>query len=197
MYNKAASNLGVVLAARNINLVYGGGSLGLLGSVAIAASLGGSKVLGVILKPLAAKRINGMPLGSELQVTSMHEKIGNMLKNADALIALPGGLGTLEEIFNVASWAELNLHQKPLGLLNVNGFYDGLLSFLDHAVEQEFIKPAARRILVSAPTAEQLIDQLTAYVSEPDPLIQEIVWNTRDNKKRKELDKGLDLTLRL
>lgn len=196
-YLSAANNLGRVLAARNINLVYGGGSLGLMGVVAASAHVGGSKVLGIIPKALAEKKITGGTLGNELQVSSMHERMANMLYNSDAFIALPGGLGTLEEIFNIASWSQLCIHQKPLGLLNVNGFYDGLLSFLDHLVEQEFISPSVRKILISSPTAEQMIDQLLAYVPEPDPLLSHINWNTKDSRKKQKANDGLDLTLRL
>ena len=135
-YLKAAVELGKTLAARKINLVYGGGSLGLRGSVAVTATVAGSSVLGIMLKPLAANRdIIGMTIGNEFQVMSIHERMRYMLLNADAFVALPGGFETFEEIFNNVSWTHFNMHKKPLDLLNVNGFYDGLLSFLDHAVE--------------------------------------------------------------
>ena len=196
-YMDAANNLGALLAARGINLVYGGGNMGLLACVATAATLGGCTPLGIIPKAFAAKKFYGVTLGTELQVISLHEKMANLMNNTDAFIALPGGLGTLEEIFNTASWAQLCLHHKPLGLLNVNGFYDGLLSFLDHAVEQQFMKPSARRIFISAPTAEQLIEKLLAYVPEPDPLMHEFASSVQDSRKRKERDSGLDLTLHL
>jgi hypothetical protein len=87
-----------------------------------------------------------------------------MFDHADTFIALPSGLGTLEEIFHISSWAHLNIHQKPIGLLNVNGFYDNLLSFLDHVVEQNFLTSSARQIIISAATAEQLIDQLQSFI---------------------------------
>jgi len=87
-----------------------------------------------------------------------------MFDHDDAFIALPGGLGTLEEIFHTSSWAQLNIHQKPISLLNVNGFYDHLLSFLDHAVEQNFLTSSARQIIISTTTAEQLINQLQAFI---------------------------------
>lgn len=116
----------------------------------------------------------------------MHARMTNMLYNVDALIAIPGGLGTLEEVFNVISWSQLCFHQKPLGLLNVNGFYDGLLSFLNHLVKQEFISRSTRKILISAPTANQLIDQMLAYVPEPDPIISSVSWNTQDSRKKQK-----------
>ena len=106
-----------------------GGNLGLRGSVAVTASVAGSSVLGIMLKPLAVWRdIIGMTIGNEFQVMSMHERMRYMLLNADAFVALPGGFETFEEIFNIASWTHFNIHKKSLGLLNVNGFYDGLLS---------------------------------------------------------------------
>ena len=189
---EAAHNLGKLLAEKNIHLVYGGGSLGLMGCVASAAYLGGSKVLGIIPRPLAAKVITGKTIGDEFRVSSMHERMVYILMNTDAFIALPGGFGTLEEIFGVASWAQLNIHQKPIGLLNVNNFFDPLIRFVDLAVEQNFISPTARRNLLSASTAEELINQLQAFVYQPDPVASQIDWSEEENKKRK-----LDLTLRL
>jgi uncharacterized protein (TIGR00730 family) len=136
---ESANHLGRVLAERKIHLVYGRDSLGLMGSVSIAAFLGGSQVLGVVPKALAEGDIIGKTVGEELQVSTMSEQLSVMFNHADAFIALPGGLGTLEEIFHISSWAQLKIHQKPIGLLNVNGFYNTLLSFLDHAVEQQFL----------------------------------------------------------
>ena len=134
IFVKEAHNLGQVLAERKINLLYGGGSLGLMGCVSTAAHVGGSKVLGIIPKSFTMGNIAGKTVGEEMQVLSMHERIAQMYLCANAFIALPGGLGTLEELFQMASWAPLRIHQKPICVLNVNGFYDGLLSLLDHAV---------------------------------------------------------------
>ena len=136
----------------------------------------------------------GMTIGNEFQVMSMHGKMTHMILNADAFVALPGGFETLEEIFNIAPWSHFNFYKKPLGLLNVNGFYDGLLSFLNPAVEQGFMTQANRRIHVSASSADELIDQLQNVVPEVDPLMSQLVWDSEasDNKKR-----ALDLTLRL
>ena len=122
----------------------------------------------------------------------MHKRIAKMMCNADAFIALPGGFGTLEEIFQVVSWAQLNMHHKPIGLLNVNNFFDGLLSFLDHAVEQRFISHSSRRLLISASNADELIDALQAFVHIPDPVIAQIDWTIEHRRKRK-----LDLDLHL
>jgi uncharacterized protein (TIGR00730 family) len=132
---ESANHLGQVLVERKIHLMYGGGSLGLMGGVSIAVFLGGSQVLGVVPKALAKGDIIGKTIGEELQVSTMSDRLNAMFNHADAFIALPGGLGTLEEIFHISSWAQLHIHHKPIGLLNVNGFYDNLLSFLDQAVK--------------------------------------------------------------
>ena len=115
-----------------------------------------------------------------------------MLTKFDAFIALPGGYGTLEEIFQIISWTQLNIHQKLIGLFNINNFFDDLLSFLDHAVEQKFISPLARRLLISASTADELIDKLQAFVYVSDPVMALMNWAEDKSKKRR-----LDLTLRL
>jgi len=171
---ESANHLGQVLAERKIHLVYGGGSLGLMGGVAIAAFLGGSQVLGVVPEALTKGDIIGKTIGEELQVSTMYDRLNAMFNHADAFIALPGGLGTLEEIFHISSWAQLHIHHKPIGLLNVNGFYDNLLSFLDQAVEQEFLTSLARQIIISAAAAEQLIDQLQSFIHVIDPSMSRI-----------------------
>ena len=189
----AANNLGRTLAERKIHLVYGGGSLGLMGSVAISAYVGGVKVLGVIPKYLTVQNITGMTIGDELKVSHIQDRMPNMLNNADAFIILPGGFGTLEELFQIVSWAQLNIHQKPIGILNVNGFYDGLLSFVDHAAKKGFISTSARRIIISAPTPDQLIDQLLAYVPKPDPVLANVDWSNRNNGRKRKLNLTLSL----
>jgi len=136
---ESANHLGQVLAKRKIHLVYKGGNLGLMGGVSIAVFLEVSQVLRVVPKALAKKDIIENTIGEELQVSTMSDRMNAMFNHVDAFIALPGGLGTLEEIFHIFSWAQLYIHHKPICLLNVNGFYDNLLSFLDQAVEQEFI----------------------------------------------------------
>ncbi|XP_052308298.1 probable cytokinin riboside 5'-monophosphate phosphoribohydrolase LOGL10 [Populus trichocarpa] len=190
---ESANHLGRVLAERKIHLVYGGGSLGLMGSVSIAAFLGGSQVLGVIPKALAEWDIIGKTVGEELQVSAMSERLSVMFNHADAFIALPGGLGTLEEIFHISSWAQLNIHQKPIGLLNVNGFYNTLLSFLDHAVEQQFLTFSARQILISAATAEQLIDELQSFIPVIDSSMSRLNWSITERRKKLRLDLSLSL----
>jgi hypothetical protein len=190
---ESANHLGRVLAERKIHLVYGGGSLGLMGSVSIAVFLGGSQVLGVIPKALAEGDIIGKTVGEELQVSTMSERLSVMFNHADAFIALPGGLGTLEEIFHISSWAQLNIHQKPIGLLNVNGFYNTLLSFLDHAVEQQFLTFSARQILISAATAEQLIDELQSFIPVVHSSMSRLNWSITERRKKLRLDLSLSL----
>ena len=190
---ESANHLGRVLAERKIHLVYGGGSLGLMGSVSIAAFLGGSQVLGVIPKALAEGDIIGKTIGEELQVSTMSERLSVMFNHAEAFIALPGGLGTLEEIFRISSWAQLNIHQKLIGLLNVNGFYNTLLSFLDHAVEQQFLTFSARQILISAATAEQLIDELQSFIPVVDSSMSQLNWSITERRKKLRLDLSLSL----
>jgi hypothetical protein len=111
--------------------------------VSIAVFLGGSQVLGVVPKALAKRDITGKTIREELQVPTMTDRLNAMFNHVDAFIGLPGDLGTLEEIFHISFWAQLHIHHKPIGLLNVNGFYDNLLSFLDQAVEHEFLTSSA------------------------------------------------------
>jgi len=123
----------------------------------------------------------------------MSERLSIMFNHADAFIALPGGLGTLEEIFHISSWAQLNIHQKPIGLLNVNGFYDHLLSFLEHVVEHNFLTSSARQIIISVATTEQLSDQLQAFIPVIDSFVSRIDWSTREGRKKLRLDLSLSL----
>ncbi|XVE95580.1 hypothetical protein REPUB_Repub02eG0110900 [Reevesia pubescens] len=125
-----------------------------MGCVATVAQLGGSRNLGIIPRALARRNIIGKIIGNEILVSCMHERMNIMIENADAFIALPGDFGTLEKIFQIASWAQLNIHKKPIGVLNVNGFYDNLFSFPDKAVEQRFISQATCQILVTATTPD-------------------------------------------
>jgi len=149
--------------------------------------------LGVIPKALTKRDIIGKIIGEELQNSTMYDWLNAMFNHADAFIALPGGLGTLEEIFHIFSWAQLHIHHKPIGLLNVNGFYDNLLSFLDQAVEQEFLTSSAWQIIISATTAEQLIDQLQSFIPVIDPSMSCINWSTKESRKKLRLDLSLRL----
>ncbi|XVF18938.1 hypothetical protein REPUB_Repub11eG0066800 [Reevesia pubescens] len=152
--------------------------------VATATHLGGSKVLCVIPRALAIGNTIGKTVGDEILVSYRHERINIMIANADAFIALPSSFGTLEEIFQIASWSQLSIHQKPIDMLNVNGFCDSLFSFLNHVVEQKFISQATRQILVTATTSEQLLDQLQAFVPNRDLPMALLNWDEDSSSKK-------------
>ncbi|CAN4109468.1 unnamed protein product [Withania somnifera] len=175
-YQQAAIDLGKELVERRIDLVYGGGSIGLMGLVSQAVHDGGRHVLGVIPKTLMPRELTGETIGEVRAVSGMHQRKAEMARQADAFIALPGGYGTLEELLEVITWAQLGIHQKPVGLLNVEGYYNSLLSFIDKAVDEGFISPTARRIIVSAPTAKELIRELEEHVPEKDEIISKLIW---------------------
>ncbi|XVE96319.1 hypothetical protein REPUB_Repub02eG0211200 [Reevesia pubescens] len=179
-YQEAAVELGKELVERRIDLVYGGGSVGLMGLVSQAVHDGGRHVLGVIPRTLMPREITGETVGEVRAVSDMHQRKAEMARQADAFIALPGGYGTLEELLEVITWAQLGIHRKPVGLLNVDGYYNSLLSFIDKAVDEGFISPTARRIIVSAPTAKQLVRQLEDYVPEHDEITSKLVWDEVD-----------------
>jgi hypothetical protein len=161
--------------------------------VSIVAFLGGSQVLGVVPTALAKKDLLEKTIREEIQVSTMSDRLNTIFKQADAFIALPGGLGILEEIFHISSWAQLYIHHKPIGLLNVNGFYDKLLSFLDQAMEQKFQTSSARQIIISTATAEQLIDQLQSFIPIIDPSMSRVNWSTKESRKKLRLDLSLCL----
>src|SRR5262245_26099204 len=161
----AATELGGALVARGYGLVYGGASIGLMGRVADTVLAAGGRVVGVMPDFLASKEIAHRGL-TELQITtSMHERKEAMASRADGFIALPGGFGTLEEFFEVITWAQLNLHAKPCGLLNVNGYYDDLLRFLDTAVERRLLRAENREMVLVAPDANGLLDRMQTYAA--------------------------------
>jgi uncharacterized protein (TIGR00730 family) len=161
-YAQAAIATGKVLASRGIGLVYGGAKVGLMGHIANAALVGGGEVIGVIPEKLQSKEIAHQGLTELFVVDSMHARKTMMAHLADAFIAMPGGWGTLEETFEILTWAQLRFHSKPLGLLNVRGFFDGLLAFSDHAVEEGFLMAEHRRLLISAGDPEVLLKSLEA-----------------------------------
>ncbi|KAF5747766.1 hypothetical protein HS088_TW05G00493 [Tripterygium wilfordii] len=180
-YQDAAVQLGKELVERRIDLVYGGGSVGLMGLVSQAVHDGGRHVLGFALSLLKILllQLTGETVGEVKTVSNMHQRKAEMARKADAFIALPGGYGTLEELLEVITWAQLGIHHKPVGLLNVEGYYNSLLSFIDKAVDEGFISPAARRIIVSAPTPKQLVRQLEEYVPEYDEVTSKLLWENQ------------------
>ncbi|GAA0151394.1 hypothetical protein Leryth_003613 [Lithospermum erythrorhizon] len=175
-YQLAAIQLGKELVERNIDLVYGGGSIGLMGLVSQAVFNGGRHVLGVIPTTLMPREITGESVGEVRAVSGMHQRKAEMARQADAFIALPGGYGTLEELLEVITWAQLGIHDKPVGLLNVDGYYNSLLSFIDKAVDEGFVTPSARHIIVSAPTAHELMSKLEEYVPTHNDSTPKLSW---------------------
>ncbi|KAJ6828965.1 cytokinin riboside 5'-monophosphate phosphoribohydrolase LOG1-like [Iris pallida] len=175
-YQLAATELGHELVERNIDLVYGGGSIGLMGLVSQSVHDGGRHVLGVIPRTLMPREITGETVGEVRTVSGMHQRKAEMARHADAFVALPGGYGTLEELLEVITWAQLGIHEKPVGLLNVDGYYNSLLSFIDKAVDEGFIAPAARHIIISAPTARELLSKLEDYEPRHVGVASRLSW---------------------
>jgi uncharacterized protein (TIGR00730 family) len=151
-YFAAARELGAALAAAGHRLVYGGAHVGLMGAVADAALAGGAHVTGVIPRALIRREVAHSGLSEMHEVESMHDRKALMAELSDAFIALPGGYGTLEELFEIITWKLLDFHQKPVILLNTGGYFDHLLAFLDHAATEQFIRPAHRDLFVTAAT---------------------------------------------
>jgi uncharacterized protein (TIGR00730 family) len=162
-YRQAARRLGETLADRDYSLVYGGAKVGLMGVLADAVLSRGGHVTGVIPEALVRKEVAHEGVSDLQIVASMHERKALMASLADGFVALPGGLGTFDELFEVLTWAQLGLHLQPVGLLNVSGYYDHLFEFLDHAVEQQFIKPAHRAMLMIESSPEILLDRFQTY----------------------------------
>ncbi|CAA6656082.1 unnamed protein product [Spirodela intermedia] len=199
-YQDAAVELGAELVARKVDLVYGGGSVGLMGLVSQAVHKGGGHVLGrcpsfpvglcislslahatssfvFVLFPFS--QVTGETVGEVKVVDGMHQRKAEMSRHSDAFIALPGGYGTLEELLEVISWAQLGIHRKPVGLMNVDGYYDALLALIDSAVGEGFIDPSQRHIFISAPTAKELVQKLEVppeYVPAGDGAVVKLRW---------------------
>jgi uncharacterized protein (TIGR00730 family) len=165
VYRQVAAELGAALAARGIGLVYGGASVGLMGAVAEATLAGGGTVIGVIPHVLVDKEVTQHGCTELHVVDTMHRRKALMSERSDAYLILPGGFGTFEEMFEVLAWQTLELHKKPICLLNTNGFYDGMLLFLDHCVTEGVLKPKARAILLVADTVDEALAMIEASVA--------------------------------
>jgi uncharacterized protein (TIGR00730 family) len=164
IYLQAAETLGRVLAENHIGLVYGGAKVGLMCAAAEAALAAGGRVIGVIPEVLVKLEVAHEGI-TELHVTdTMHTRKALMAQHADAFIVLPGGFGTFEEMFEVLAWHTLGIHAKPILLLNINGFYDKLLGFLDHCVVEGMLKPKNREVLLVANTVEEALTKISATV---------------------------------
>jgi uncharacterized protein (TIGR00730 family) len=162
VYADATRALARTLATRGLRVVYGGASAGLMGTLADAALEAGGEVVGVIPRALVDREIAHTGLTDLHVVGSMHERKALMAELSDAFLALPGGIGTLEELIEMYTWSQLRLHAKPLGILNVAGYYDGLAAFLDHAVTQGFLAAAQRAVLVTESEPEALVAALAS-----------------------------------
>ena len=162
-YRDAAAALATLLAEHGIGLVYGGGRVGLMGVLADTMLARGGEAIGVIPQALVDREVGHGGLTELRVVGSMHERKAEMAELADAFVAVPGGIGTLEELIEVYTWSQLGLHDKPCGVLNVNGFYDGLAAWLDHAVEEGFLRAEHRAVLQVATTPAELLDRLSRW----------------------------------
>ena len=164
-YLEAAREVGTLLARRGIELVYGGGRIGLMGATADAALSAGGSVIGIIPLSLAQKEVAHQGLTELRIVRSMHERKAQMSDLSDCFLALPGGFGTLEEFFEVLTWAQIGIHGKPCGLLNVSGYYDPLLAFADQTVAERFVRPDHRALILTDTSPVALLDRMARYQS--------------------------------
>lgn len=162
-YLHAAENLAKAMCERDIGLVYGGAAIGVMGAVANAVLEAGGEAIGVIPKSLAVKEVAHDNLTEQHIVASMHERKAMMAELSDGFVALPGGWGTLEEIFEILTWAQLGFHEKPCGLLNIEAYYDNLIRFLENCFEQEFVNQLCRPMLIEAREPGLLLDHFAAY----------------------------------
>lgn len=165
IYEEQARALGKTLVEQNIELVYGGANVGLMGAVADGALNAGGKVIGVLPNFLRSKEIAHLGLTELILVESMHERKTKMNDLCDGVIALPGGFGTLEELFEMLTWAQLGLHKKPIAILNVNGFYDALITLLQTMTEKGLLKEVNREMLLVSDNIDDLLNQMKNYVA--------------------------------
>jgi len=171
VYADQARALGQTMAAQGIGLVYGAGGIGLMGTIADAVITAKGEVIGVIPYALATKE-RAHPAVDMRVVNTMHERKEIMADLSDAFIAMPGGFGTFEELLEIITWGQLGIHQKPIGLLNVAGYYDPLMMMIDRAIEEEFVLPQYRNLIVVASDAETLLEKLFQY----EPLEGIVKW---------------------
>jgi uncharacterized protein (TIGR00730 family) len=158
VYAEAASAVGRGLAERGIRIVYGGGRVGLMGALADSARAAGGEVIGVMPQALVDREIGHTGIDDLRVVDTMHERKALMVELADAFVALPGGIGTLEELFEVYTWAQLGIHAKPLALLDVGGYFEALATFLDHSVAERFLRPETRAMLAIAHSIDEVLE---------------------------------------
>jgi uncharacterized protein (TIGR00730 family) len=175
-YSEATAELARLLVADGIGVVYGGGGVGMMGALADAVLAEGGEITGVIPRALVDREIAHRDVTDMRVVGSMHERKALMAELSDAFVALPGGIGTLEELFEVYTWAQLGLHRKPCAILNVAGYFDGIAAFLSHAVEERFLRVEHLEVLMVETEAESLVERLRTF--EPDSLVPK--WIDRE-----------------
>ncbi len=163
-YSAAARTLGQLLAERGLELVFGAGHIGLMGVLADAVIAAGGQTIGVIPRAMVDRELAHTGLAQLHVVDTMHERKALMADLADAFIALPGGFGTADELFEILTWAQLGIHQKPVGVINIAGFFDPLLAWLNRTVTDGFLRPQHRRLLIEAATVEELLERLCQFV---------------------------------
>lgn len=162
-YAIAARKLAHAMVSKNIDLVYGGASIGIMGKLADAVLEEGGRVTGIIPKGLFVKEVAHKGITELMEVSSMHERKSLMAELSDGFIALPGGYGTIEEIFEIITWSQLGMHNKPCGLLNICNYYDNLIDFLDHAVSEQFVNNVNRSILLVDDNPNALLEKFEVY----------------------------------
>ena len=164
----AVENLAKIMVQNNIKLVFGGGSVGVMGLIADAVLAEGGEAIGVIPQFLMDKEVGHKSLTEMIVTDNMHQRKQKMADISDAFLILPGGFGTLEEFFEVLTWLQLGLHKKPIGVLNVNGFYNPLFAQMDVMVEQRFLKPINRSLVINEAEPEKMIELMNTFEAEPD-----------------------------
>jgi uncharacterized protein (TIGR00730 family) len=166
-YAEAARRLGTALVARGMDLVYGGGHVGLMGVIADVVLAAGGRAVGVIVQSLVERELAHTGLTELIVVETMHQRKALMAERADAFVALPGGYGTGDELFEILTWAQLGFHARPIGLLNTAGYFDPLLSWLDHMVREDFLRPKHRELVLVADDADRLLERLRQFKPRP------------------------------
>mmetsp|Transcript_74604 Transcript_74604/g.112412 ORF Transcript_74604/g.112412 Transcript_74604/m.112412 type:complete len:194 (+) Transcript_74604:3-584(+) len=172
VYTQKANELGKEFVKRNIGLVYGGGTVGLMGEISNTINNGGGKVTGVIPSALCKREISGENIGEVIIVKDMHTRKALMAEKSQAFIAMPGGFGTFEELFEVITWAQLGIHKKPIGCLNVKGYYDPFVVMVDNAINSGFISESMRDLVIVESEPVALLDKIIAH----KPPESKIVW---------------------
>jgi len=163
VYREAAEQMGITLAARHIRIIYGGAKVGLMGALADAALDQGGRVIGVIPEFLKTEEVAHEGLTELITVNTMHERKLKMHELSDGIIAMPGGWGTMEELFEMLTWGQLGLHNKPVGLLNVNGYYDALKALCDNMVQEGFLNEYVNAMLLVSESVDELLEKMAAY----------------------------------